>query len=228
MPRCFRCVVSFALHPLRLGLLSFALLPATPAFAQQNERLPPLVLDVRGAIATLKQSTTTAASLSGLTSLQIVPQDLPAHALGLSGGVHFYPVRLENFAFGIGGDLLLEHASQQQTDSKGAPTGVEVDRRLQSVSGQITLNFGHRQGWSYLTVGLGQVAFDTYLKDDVPDGLRPMTINFGGGARWFNVDHVALNLDLRFYQTKPAIATAVVGARVRQSVMVFSAGISVK
>jgi hypothetical protein len=213
-----------ALCPLPSALLTFALLSATPAIAQQNQKLPPFVIDVRGGIATLKQSTTTAASLSALTSLEIAAEDLPAHGRGLSGGVQFYPVRLQGFAIGIGGELLLVRASQQQKDAAGMPTGLEVERRLQSVSGQLTLNFGHRDGWSYLTAGMGQVAFDTYLKDDVPDSLRPMTINFGGGARWFNLDHVAL----RFYQTTPALATAVVGARDRQGVMVFSAGISIR
>ena len=62
----------------------------------------------------------------------------------------------------------------------------------------------------------------------MPDGLRPMTINFGFGARWFNNEHVAFCLDLRFYQTQPAVPTLVVGDRVRQSLMVFSVGISLK
>ena len=215
-----------ALCPLAFALL--AQLLATPAFAQQKETIPPWVFDARVALASLKQSPTTAASLSAITSLSILPEDLPGRGLGISGGLHVYPIRKGGFAFGVGGELVLVRAGKQNVDATNMPVGPEVRRRLQSVSGQISLNFGHREGWSYLTGGVGQLAFDTYLKDDVPDSLRPMTINFGGGARWFNVEHAALNLDIRFYQTKPSLATPTVGARARQSVMVFSAGVSIK
>jgi hypothetical protein len=201
---------------------------ATPAFAQHKEKIPPFVIDARAAIGLLKQSASTAASLGDLTGQSIATTDLPSHGLGLSSGVQFYPLRRAGFALGLGGELLLVSASHQATDANNTPTGPAVERRLQNLSAQISLNFGHRDGWSYITGGIGPLAFDTYAKDAMPDGLRPMTINFGAGARWFSSDHVAFTFDLRFYQTMPADPTLVVAKRDRQPVMVFSAGISIR
>jgi hypothetical protein len=201
---------------------------AAPAFGQHKEPIPPFVIDVHGAIGLLKQSETTAASLEEITGIPVTPDDLPSRGLGLSGGVTFYPLRRRSFAFGVGGDFLFVNASHQTTDDNGVPIGPAVARRLQNLSGQISLNFGHRDGWSYLTGGIGPLAFDTYLAESQPDGPRSPTINFGAGARWFSTDHVAFSLDLRFYQTKPADPTAIVAHRDRQSVLVFSAGISIR
>ena len=198
------------------------LLPATSVFAQRRDPIPPFVIDAHVAIPLLKQNALTA------TTLDVTTDKLAGRGLGLVGGVHFYPIRLSGLTFGVGAELLLASASHQDTDMEGKPTGVKIDRRFQTFSGQLSLNFGKREGWSYLTAGMGPLAFDTFVAETMPDLLRPMTINYGGGARWFNYDHLAFSLDLRFYLTKPAIATAVVGARERQTVVVMSAGISLK
>jgi hypothetical protein len=195
---------------------------AVSAFAQKNEPIPPTVFDVRIVLPMLKQSAVTASSL-GVTT-----EELAGRGLGLVGGLHFYPVRGTGFALGFGGEFMLAGATHQTTDAFGNPTAPEVDRRFRSLSGQISLNFGKRNGWSYISAGMGPVTFDTYLAKTLPDGLRPLTINYGGGARWFNYDHLAFSLDLRFYLTKPALATLVVGTRDRQTVMAISAGISIK
>jgi hypothetical protein len=208
----------------RLFVLSIlVLLCAAPAFAQQKDPIPVFVFDARGAFALLKADAVTAETLG------VTVADLPGHGLGVVGGLHFYPLRRGGFALGVGGELLLSSASRQSIDVDGVtPLGPEVRRQLHSLSGQLSFNFGHRQGWSYISGGMGPTGFDTYLADTLPDGLQPMTINFGFGARWFNNDHVAFCLDLRFYQTQPADATLVVGGRERQSLMVISAGISLK
>ena len=106
--------------------------------------------------------------------------------------------------------------------------GPEVRRRIRSVSAQLSLNSGHRYGWSYLTAGIGPLRFDTHLQSNDPDGVSGLTPNFGFGARWFTREHVAFNMDVRFYQTRPAEATVFVGARERSTVTVISAGISLK
>ena len=103
-----------------------------------------------------------------------------------------------------------------------------VRRRLNGVSGQVSLNFGRGAGWSYVTVGSGPFKFESYLDEAVPDGLGTTTINFGGGARWFTRSHLAFTVDLRFYLTDPATATTFTAARVRKRMLLFSAGISVK
>ena len=55
-----------------------------------------------------------------------------------------------------------------------------------------------------------------------------MTQNFGGGARWFVKRRLALNLDVRFYLTRPANSTITSAGRARQRVLVLSAGISIR
>ena len=208
---------------MRVWLSLILLSVAAPAFAQQTDRIPPFVIDARGAYVRLTEDATTAKALG------VTVEDLATRGLGLVGGVHLYPFRRGVFALGMGGELLLARAKRQNFDeATGDPLGPEVRRQFQSLSFQLSFNFGHRQGWSYLTAGVGPLGFDTYLADTLPDGARPMTTNFGFGARWFNTDHVAFSLDLRFYSTQPADATLVVGARERSNVMVFSAGISLK
>lgn len=204
-----------------LGLIGLAL--AAPAFAQPApDRLPPIVLDLRGAFGKLGKSETTAANFA------VAPEELPARGIGLVGGLHVYPIRTGRFALGLGGELLVARATRQPEDIDGAPIGRPIHRRFESLSGQISFNFGHRNGWSYLSGGMGPLNFDTYFEDEVPDGLRPLTLNYGGGARWFNLDHLAFSVDMRLYATKPANPTLIVGGRTRQTVMVISAGISIK
>ena len=55
-----------------------------------------------------------------------------------------------------------------------------------------------------------------------------MTLNFGGGARWFAQRHLAFCFDLRFYETKPALTTLTSAGRERKRLLVLSAGIAIK
>jgi hypothetical protein len=204
-------------------------LTAAPAFAQapapaskKDTRIPIAVVDARGVLARFGQDKTTSDGLSLLLT------DLPASGLGVAGGAHVYVWRGKTMAFGVGGEAILARGKHTLLNSDGKETGTVIDRRLRGVSGQLSLNFGHRDGWSYLTAGIGPTSFETYLAATVPDGLRPMSLNFGGGARWFNWDHLAFTADLRFYQTKPALATPNTAARVRKNLVVFSGGIAIK
>ena len=215
-------------RPMRCLVVSLIVLSAAAqAFAQQPappkpERMPLLVFDARGAFPLLKADTKTA------ETLQVTIADLPSHALGLVAGVNLYPLRRATFAFGVGGELLLADASEQNFDVDGTPLGPEVHTQLHSFSGQFSFNFGHRQGWSYITAGIGPLAFDTYLAETVPDRPRKLTVNAGFGARWFNTEHVAFSLDLRLYLAPPILQTGLVGGRDRQTLMVLSGGISLK
>jgi hypothetical protein len=196
--------------------------PALAQRAQQADRIPAFVFDARGAVAMLKQSESTASSFGS------APEALPRRGIGPVAGLHVYPIHHGHFAFGLGGELLLTRASRQEKDAAGMPVGRAIRRRLESLSGQISFNFGHRNGWSYLSGGIGPVNFDTYLDGDSPDGLRRPTLNYGAGARWFNTDHLAFSVDMRFYATSPANPTLIVGERERQTVLVLSAGIAIK
>jgi hypothetical protein len=195
---------------------------STAAFAQKREPIPPFVVDARVAIPLLKEDPVTAADL-GINTAQLANR-----GLGITGGANFYPLRRGGFALGLGGELLFAGASHQDTDLNGQPIGTKINRRFQNASFQMSLNFGKRNGWSYLTFGMGPVAFDTYFEGTEPDGLRQKTLNYGGGARWFNYEHVAFSLDLRIYATVPANPTLIVGGRQRTNVLVLSAGVSIK
>jgi len=206
----------------RVVLTVIFLCAAAPAFAQPRERLPPIALDLRGAFVQLKQDGVT------VDSLGIALEDLPTRGFGLVAGIHAYPLRGKNVAFGLGGELFLARGAKQNLGEDDLPIGPEVRRQVQSVSGQLSLNFGHREGWSYLTAGIGPLSFDTYLAGTLPDGPRIMTQNFGFGARWFTRPHLAFTVDLRFYLTQPAEPTRIVGGRERRALTVMSAGISIK
>jgi hypothetical protein len=77
-------------------------------------------------------------------------------------------------------------------------------------------------GWSTFTVE----------REDAPapadDPARRKTINYGGGARWFAKQHLAVSIDLRFYAVSPEAATASRPAMPRMTLMVFSAGVSTR
>lgn len=221
---------------LRLGALLFAL-AASPAFAQApaapataparrsppDNRIPVGVIDARVVMASLGSDTQTASNLF------VTAAELKSRAFGLGGGVHLYPLRGKSIALGIGAEAIqAQNSFETVNPTTLKPTGTVYYRRLRGVSGQVSLNFGHNRGWSYLTVGAGPTTFESHLATLAPDGLSDMTLNFGGGARWFAKEHLAFTVALRFYRTPPALATANTASRLKNSVLVMSAGIAIK
>jgi hypothetical protein len=197
---------------------------ASAAHAQQKEPLPRFVIDARAVVTKLGQDARTAGDLG------LQPTELPATGFGGAVGANVYVWRRPKLSLGLGGEGVLARAAGTPTDSTGAPTGPRVERRLQGVSGTLSLNFGHRQGWSYLSAGLGPLRFQTFT-GDLPTGEPPpftSTQNFGFGARWFAKEHLAFCFDLRFYLTKPADPSGPNPGRDRLRLLVFSAGISIK
>ncbi len=196
--------------------------PAAARAQPPREPLSPFVVDVRGALPFLGQSPETAASLG------IAPGSLPGKGLGVGAGFHVYPIRRRSWAIGVGAEWLRVRSSATIATGEAEPAGPTIARRFEGFSGQISLNFGHRDGWSYLSGGAGPLAFDTWNDADSPDGVRAMTLNYGGGARWFTRPRLAVGFDVRLYATRPSTPTAIVGARGRQTMMVISVGISVR
>ena len=138
----------------------------SPAFAQTREKIPPFVADVRGLFASIGTDDVTAADLT------IAPESLPDRAVGGAVGLTIYPLRRQGFAIGIGGEGLLAWGSSQPVDAAGVPAGPPVERRLQSLAGQLSFNFGHRDGWSYLSGGMGPLLFETFVGDFPPNRRR--------------------------------------------------------
>jgi hypothetical protein len=213
-----------------LGLLALA----TPVIAQEQEppvppltrqRIAPFVADVRVMIPRFKQDPLVA------TALGIAAADLPVRGLGLLGGAHVYPIRKGSFAVGVGAEMLRGRASKTvEAAGDGAPEGPAVKSRWSHFSPQVSLNFGSRDGWSYLTVGRGKSKVTSELEDD-PQPERETgatTLNYGGGARWFARKHLAFNLDLRFYSIDAQEAAAGSPGTSKGRMLVFSGGVSIR
>lgn len=218
---------------IRAALLLGALLmlPA-PGLAQDpapplplpDEPIGPFVVDARAVLARFKALPVVAAELG------VEADDLPTRGLGLVVGGHFYPLRSRGWALGVGGELLLTARGSRTIAAvaEDGPDGPTVLSRMTAVSPQVSLNFGRREGYSYVSGGLGWATFTTELQDS-PVGeaaTRPRTINYGGGARWFTKKHLAFTLDLRFYAVRPQEPTTDRPGLPRMTVMVFSAGIA--
>jgi hypothetical protein len=211
------------------------LLGAASAWAQPREPLPVIVVDLRGFYAALGQDPVTAGDLL------VTPGDLPGRGLGAAGGVQLYPVRGRTISLGIGAEAILargRNAPAPDEDDDDVPEEdgevvaplPPINQRLIGWSGNLSLNFGSRNGWSYVTAGMGPMRFGTFEGDQSPPRPAPvkMTINYGGGARWFAWRHVAFAVDVRFYQTRPESRTQFYAGRARSSLRILSAGISIR
>jgi hypothetical protein len=103
--------------------------------------------------------------------------------------------------FGIGASGFWSRGRRTAVDAAGKPVGPTVETRLASLAPQVSLNFGKRDGWSYISAGIGRSIY-TMRRTDVaaPSSVpRVRTLNFGAGARWFARKHVAFSFDLRWY-----------------------------
>ena len=205
--------------------------PAAPGSAAQPVIVPVppprpvsgFVVDARGVLAKFGQRPETADAFG------VNPEDVPGPGLGLSAGVHLYPLRLGRVALGVGGEIVLARRGRQPIDGSGNPDGPALTSRLLSFSPQVSANFGDRDGWSYVSAGMGTASFETFASDGENPDRRVRAINYGGGARWFVSSHLAFTIDLRFYAVSPALADqANPIARPRASLMVLSAGISAR
>jgi hypothetical protein len=162
--------------------------------------------------------------------LEVERTDLPSRGLGGVGAVHAYPLRRGRFALGVGGELMLARGRQVQKDLDGEPTGLIIEQRLVSLTPAVSLNFGSRDGWSYVSGGMGPLSFETFAGELPPAEPPPkkLTINMGGGARWFTNNHVAFCFDVRFYLTRPENTTLSHPGRNRQRLLVMSVGVAVR
>jgi hypothetical protein len=226
------------------ALAAALLLAAAPglAFAQTPPAVPPpppeaepvirnrpvsgFVVDARGVLAKFGQRPLTA------TALGVTAADVPGPGLGGSIGAHVYPLRFGRIALGAGGELLLARRSRQPIDTAGEPKGDSLNARLFSVAPQVSLNFGNREGWSYVSAGMGTASFETWPGTETSPDRRVRAINYGGGARWFRSPHLAFTVDLRFYAISPGLAigtgTGADAERLRQRLMAISAGVSLR
>ena len=204
---------------------------AAPAAAQQKEPIGPFAADIRGIFARHK------AEPSVATDLAVTPGNLPPRSFGLVGGAQYYPWHSHRITLGFGGQFVIGRGSRtiDLLDASGKPTtpatkSPTVRRHFTSISPEISLNFGHRNGWSYISGGMFGRSKLYLDRADAPatNAPRRKTLNYGGGARWFTTEHVAFSVDFRWYSVAEQPAATGLVLQPRTTLLVLSGGMSIK
>lgn len=203
---------------------------ARPAFAQDPPPpIPWVVVDLHGTVPRFPSDDPLLALSRGMTVAE-----LPGSGLGVQASVHVYPLRLRAVTFGLGGELAIGRARQTPlTTATTTTTASSVrpsEEQFTSLAPQLSLNFGNGSGWSYLSVGLGQVTWSL-----APEGLinyppnedKLKTLNYGGGARWFIKPHLAFSFDVRLYAMNPG-SKDLYPPTPRTTLLIIGAGMSMK
>jgi hypothetical protein len=185
------------------GLLLAVVLLSSPAAAQ--EPVSGFVVDVRGATSGLPKET---AFFPGIPTETVVP----ARGFGFDVGGHVYLLKLGPSKLGVGANYVRV---------RGTSPGIVSN--FEALAPQVSFNFGSANGWSYLSAGLGRAWVRTEAErvsgTDVADTGALSAINYGGGARWFLVRHIAVGFDLRVHRVsgppKATFFAAAVGFSVR-------------
>jgi hypothetical protein len=196
---------------------------AAPAFAQDKQPLPPFELDAKYFTVRIGQDQTTA------TDLAIPTSDLASRLNGLVFGGTVYPIRGKNKALGIGAEGLFGRGITSLASASGG-SALLVSTYVTGIDGQISANFGHREGWSYVSLGAGPMRLNSFLgASPLAEPPGTLTLNFGGGARWFNYEHLAIGFDIRFYLTQGnASNLPLYAGRGKRRVLFVGLGFSIK
>jgi hypothetical protein len=214
------------------------LVVATPAAAQPiDEPLPRIVADLQGLWGGLPASV-------GWVPEVPVATPIPNRGFGIALGTHVYPLRLGKVTFGAGASVMTARgtgdpsavviSTSGTTVVTGEATLPVVKTRMTSVVPQLSINFGHRFGWSYLSAGYGPVRIDSSASavDLLPAASAPdqwnAALNFGGGARWFMKRHLGANFDVRFTKLSSRAATATAPFAKRTQIVDLLVGISLQ
>jgi hypothetical protein len=220
---------------MRLALICmWGLLAAMPAAAQGTERLPWFAVDLHGASVGLPTAPGWVPEVDSDTPL-------PGRSWGLGGTVTVYPLKLGFATFGAGVGLVTASAAGESltiTTGSGAAATTRttpiVRTRITSVLPQVSINFGHRLGWSYLSAGLGRskVTSSADAVGELPAIVVPEAwngaINFGGGAKWFMKPRLGASFDVRFTKLGTRGATATLPAASRTQMVTISVGVSIQ
>jgi hypothetical protein len=221
-------------------VLGWTLCAPVPAVAQQlgqDEPIGRFVVDIRGAFARHKLEPSTAQELNA------VPGNLPSHSFGLVGAAHVYPWSVGKVTFGFGGNFVVARATRT-LDPPGSstpnadgsvttiPAGTTIRRHFTSVAPEISFNFGHRDGYSYISGGMLGRSKLFLDREDSPVEASPWrtTINYGAGARWFKGSRLAFSVDARWYSVaqQDADTAAHLVAQPRTTLLLLTGGIAIR
>lgn len=204
----------------------------TAASAQNIDPVPRFVVDFRGVTAGLPTSL-------GWTPEIPAATEVPSRGLGIDGGAHAIVLRGRTMSLGVGATFLIARSSTSTVvePTSAAPTPAplaDVETRMTVLAPQLSLNFGRRLGWSYISAGLGRgkVTSTATLTGsaDVVNSVDEWTraINFGGGARWFVNDHLGAGFDLRWHKFGAKEDSTTLATAPRATMLVLGIGISVR
>jgi opacity protein-like surface antigen len=220
---------------LAAALLIALLVTGAPAAAQSTSRPGPWALDVRGVTSPVPEQTVFYPTLDR-TAL------IPGRGFGFDLGVHLYLLNLGAARLGIGADLFYVRgkttplvptpAAGSGTTASSVGQAVEVDLRM--LAPQVSFNFGSREGWSYLSAGLGTADVVTRTAGVLPgrrqQSSRLNALNVGGGARWFVKSHLAVGFDIRMHNIGAGTveAPAPLVATPSMRILTVAVGLSIK
>jgi opacity protein-like surface antigen len=215
-------------------LIVLFMLAAMPASAQSGERLPWFAIDVHAGTVGLPQA-------EGWVPVVSAETELPGRAWGAIVGGTVYPFRLGLVTFGVGASLTTARGKSESltiesgSGSTATTTTTPIVRTgITNLAPQLSINFGHKLGWSYLSAGIGRskVTSSADAVGSTPGIVVPdswnSALNFGGGARWFMKKHLGAGFDVRFVKLGSRSATATLPAAKRTQLWTISAGISVQ
>ncbi len=172
-----------------------ALLPIT-ATAQGRDPVGGYVLDLR--MLTVSLPSSAGWTPTALTTTALVP----GRGFGGEAGAHVLLGPGRHRRLGLGATGLFGQG--RTTGSDGAPT---ITTRITLVAPHVSANFGHRLGWSHLSGGAGMAKVSSQAAGGAADpGGWGLVFHYGGGARWFVTERIALSLDLRFWALTPRAA----------------------
>jgi hypothetical protein len=210
-------------------------LTSTAAAAQEREPLPLFAADLHAASVGLPTA-------EGWIPVPVIG-DTPfaGRGLGFSGGATVYPFKAGIITFGFGTSISMAkgkgEALEIQTGSGNAVVIVTTPvmrTGVFNVIPQISFNFGHKLGWSYVSAGVGttRVNARSDATATLPSVVLPDTwnqaLNFGGGARWFMKRRFGAGFDVRFVKLGSRAASGDRPAAKRTQMITFSAGITVQ
>lgn len=209
---------------------------ASPCVAQSTDPLPRLAIDVHGAWAGLPNT-------PGWVPPVSVQTPIPGRGWGAATGAHVYLLHMGFATFGAGTSLLVAQATGASieatttlngtTTKTAVPTAI-VTTRVINLSPQLSVNFGHRYGWSYISAGYGVTRIDstaaavgTIPALTAPDKWNP-AINFGGGARWFMKEHLGAGFDVRWNKLSSRATTDTAQGAKRTQLFTMAVGITLQ
>jgi hypothetical protein len=216
-----------------LALITVAIV--APASAQTREPLPWFAVDLHGASVGMPTA-------EGWIPVPVIGDTpLPGRGLGVAGGATVYPLRLGIITFGAGVSISAAKGKGESltiTTGSGSTAVTVVTPIMRTavfnVIPQLSINFGHKPGWSYLSAGLGTTRVSSSMDavGTTPQVIVPETwnqaINFGGGARWFMKPHLGASFDVRFVKLGSRAASGSIPAAKRTQMITFSVGISIQ